>query len=67
LAAIVDHKNYGIYSDPESQLFVDYNDDGLFGDDEAVTRGNGAIVKSGTKKLKADWGSYPAQLIIGGK
>lgn len=67
LAAVVDCNNNGKYNDPEDAIFIDYNDDGLFSDDEVVPRKKGIKINSGKAKLRVDWGICPQKLVIGGE
>jgi hypothetical protein len=67
LAAIVDRNNNGRFNDPEDQLFIDYNDDDFFSENESISRKQGITIQSGKRKLAVDWGSYPEKLRIGGK
>ncbi len=67
LAAIVDGNNNGKYNDPEDAIFIDYNDDGLFNEDEAILRNKGIKIMSGKAKLRVDWEICPQKLVIGGE
>jgi hypothetical protein len=67
LVAVVDRNNNGRFNDPEDQLFIDYNDDGFFSDNEVLPRKKGITLKSGSQNLKLDWDVYPERLVIGGK
>lgn len=67
LGAIVDFNNNGRFNDPEDQLLVDYNDNGYFSEDELINLKKGLSVNNGKKKLKAEWGTYPDKIVLGGK
>ena len=67
LAAVVDRNNNGRYNDPEDALFIDYNDDGLFDEEELIIREKKVKIKSGKSKLRVDWGICPQTLVIGGE
>jgi len=66
LAAVIDCNNNGIYNDPEDALFIDYNDDGFFNNDEVIFRKTGISIESGKMKLNFDWEACPGELRIGG-
>lgn len=67
LAAVIDCNNNGKYNDPEDVMFIDYNDDGLFSDEEVISRKKGIKIKSGKLKLRVDWGICPQKIVIGGE
>ncbi len=67
LAAVTDRNNNGIYNDPEDAIFIDYNDDGWFSDNEAILRKKGIKIESGKSKLTVDWGICPQTIKIGGE
>lgn len=67
LAAVVDCNNNGIYNDAEDAVFIDYNDDGIFDNYEAIFIKSGVTIESGGMKLKADWDACPSTLKIGGE
>lgn len=66
--AIVDRNNNGCYNDPEDQLFIDYDNNMSFNDNEAILLKKGVRIKSGKTNLTLQWGPYPDKLIVrGGK
>lgn len=67
LAAVVDCNNNGIYNDSKDALFIDYNDDGIFDNYEAIFRKTGIKIECGGVKLKVDWDACPLKLKIGGE
>ena len=66
LAAVVDRNNNGRFNDPEDQIFIDYNDDGYFNEDEAIQRKRGIRLRSGNRYLNVAWGVFPEKMVIGG-
>lgn len=66
LAAVVDRDNNGRFNDSQDQIFIDYNDDGYFSDNEAIQRKNGIRLRSGRQNLNVTWGVYPEKMVIGG-
>lgn len=67
LAAVTDCNNNGVYNDPQDVIFIDYNDDGFFSDDEVVLRKKGVKIESEKTKLYIDWEACPRELVIGGE
>lgn len=67
IVAVTDCNNNGIYNDPKDALFIDYNDDGFFSNDEVMIRKEGIKIKSGNKNLNIDWEAFPRELVIGGQ
>ena len=67
LAAIVDRNNNGRFNDPEDAYYIDYNDDGMFGDNEMALRKSGLQLKTGKNEPAIDWEVYPETVTIGGK
>ncbi len=66
LVAVTDCNNNGVYNDPEDAMFIDYNDDGYFSDEEVILRKTGVKIENGKVKLNVDWGACPQKLTIGG-
>jgi hypothetical protein len=67
LAAIVDRNNNGRFNDPQDALYLDYNDDGFFADEELIFRKSEVKLKSKSDNLSVNWGVYPDKVVIGGK
>lgn len=67
MAAVVDRNNNGRYDDPVDALYIDYNDDSLFGDDEiAIRTKKGITIHSGKEIRPVGWEAYPDKIMIGG-
>jgi hypothetical protein len=64
--AIVDRNHNGCYNDPEDQLFIDYDNNMRFSNEEAVLLKKGVRLKSGKSNIILKWGPYPDTLILGG-
>lgn len=64
LVGLVDQNHNGRYNDYQDLLFVDYNNNGFFENNEAIRRKNGVKLKKGRKKVSFDWGAYPEQLQV---
>lgn len=71
LVAIVDRNNNGRFNDKGDALYVDYNDNGFFEDEEMILHKSkvslNSIFQSKARKLTVNWGVYPDKVVIGGK
>ncbi|MCL6590734.1 MAG: hypothetical protein K6U80_12355 [Firmicutes bacterium] len=71
--AIVDRNNNGRFNDPEDGLYLDYNDDSFFADEELILRKSEVKLKGKSPDARApasftvSWGVYPDKVVIGGK
>ncbi len=67
IAAVVDRNNNGRYDDIEDAIYIDYNDDSIFSEDEMTLRTKkGVTIISGKEKRPVTWEAYPDKIMIGG-